>query len=143
MNFFRRRESVLAVAAPWVVSWCLARRLTLGESRFACLHLGECASFARLGGFCGGKRRRSFSRFRRGSRVKRKARKTGILYNYHFFRLAGRVRLPLPACAAPPKKRDNYVPKGTPSLPPRSRLGVRSSPPRNPLRGVCGGFGTK
>lgn len=27
------------------------------------------------------------------SALKRKARKTSILYNYHFFRLAGRVRL--------------------------------------------------
>ena len=30
------------------------------------------------------------------------------------------------------------MPKGTRSLPPRLRLGVRASPPRNPLRGLAG-----
>lgn len=89
---------------PWL-------RASRGGSLAVCLLLGSplgfglaphlrrpngCASSARLGGFAAASAA-LVPAPAVASALKRKARKTGILYNYHFFRLAGRVRLPLPA----------------------------------------------
>jgi hypothetical protein len=140
--FFRRRGSLRAVAPLQLVCLRLARRLGRGESSRALpasLTPRHMRVLRAARGSCGGKRRVG-SLSRRGSCGAHKSRKTGILYNYHFFRLAGWVRLPLPACGAPPKKGANYnaaIPCALPPLAARCALRLFLAAPRA-ARSECG-----